>query len=151
MDTCKNDAPEVVDELNGDIKEKYRAHYKHMCEAGFDPLICTSRTFNTFNFIPVGDQLKPSTIKQKEIFNFVDLILNEERYVDLLDFSKTKVTDLDDVIFIPSNTVVRPMASMISSTAAVFWLYPSGCRTLGDLYKRYEKKIKDVLRHHIIT
>lgn len=151
MDTCKNDTPEVVDKLNGDIKEKYRAHYKHMCEAGFDPLICTSRTFNTFNFIPVDGQLKPSAIKPKEIFNFVDLILNEERYVDLLNFSKTKVTDLDDVIFIPSNTVVRPMASMISSTAAVFWLYPSGCRTLGDLYKRYEKKIKDVLRHHIIT
>jgi hypothetical protein len=95
--------------------------------------------------------LKPSTIKPREIFNFVDLIINEARYVDLLDFSKTKVTDLDDVIFIPSNTVVRPMASMISSTAAVFWLYPSGCRTLGDLYKRYEKKIKDVLRNHIIT
>lgn len=151
MDTCKNDTPEVVDKLNGDIKEKYRAHYKHMCEAGFDPLICTSRTFNTFNFIPVDGQLKPSTIRPKEIFNFVDLILNEERYVDLLNFSKTKVTDLDDVIFIPPNTVVRPMASMISSTAAVFWLYPSGCRTLGDLYKRYEKKIKDVLRHHIIT
>lgn len=151
MDTGNNTS-EKLDEMDSTVfkLKKYRDHYIHMCTSGFDPLICTSRTFNTFNYIPIGDQRQVS-FKPKTVYNFIDLVINEERYVDLLKFSDTKVEDLDNIIFIPSNTVIRPMGSMISSTVAIFWLYPSGCHTLGELYRKYEKKIKDELKNRIIT
>lgn len=152
MDTGKL---ELTNEDINDInykEQKFREHFKHMCEAGYDPLVCVNRLHRFINPIPPGlehGDVPEFTTKNKT--QYMDRIITENRYVDLLKFGNKSIADLDDIIFIPSELVAVKFGSIIGITAAIFWLYPSGCRTLGDLYKKYEKKIKNELRRGIIT
>ena len=144
---------------NTDVKsimlEKYREHYKHMCEAGFDPLLCINRKIRTISYSGNhGGHDAHDAIMQmseRDMTQFIDRVITEERYVDLLEQSETQIDRLDDIITIPANLICQTRTPyIIGGSAAIFWLYPSGCRTLNDLYKKYEKKIKHELRKMII-
>lgn len=153
MDTDKNESNILNDDKLRMLK--YHEHYKHMCEAGFDPLICINRKFRviTYSGNRGGHDAHDAVanISERDMTQFIDRVITEERYADILQQAKTPIAKLDEIITIPSGFFCNHIDSMIGAQAAIFWLYPSGCRTLGDLYKKYEKKIKHELRSHIIT
>lgn len=146
MDTGNNTLSKEIKNALTLTDKQIEDHFNHMCKAGYDPLLCMDRSFR---FIPPegGMQVRHRT-------QFVDRIITIERYKDLLKSGGVKdATLLDDIIFLPINTIVPEQINpaMIGGIAAVFWLRPSGCRTLGQMYKKYEKKITDELRNKIIT
>lgn len=153
MDNVKND--EYY--LKKDRETKYREHFKHMCESGYDPLLCLNRKTRIISYSGnhggMDAQSAKMHIDTRDMTQFIDRIITEERYADLLEQAKTPSSKLDDIISIPLNLVcvAGPTTPYIGGSAAIFWLYPSGCRNLGDLYKKYEKKIKNELRSMIIT
>lgn len=150
VDIDDNDNARLVKELDeaNAKRKKFGEHFDHMCESGYDPLICINRVHNFVKFGPGG---KPTDMTMRNQTQFMDRIITKERYIELLMNANTKVTDLDDIIFVPSELVAIKMGSVVGITAAVFWLYPSGCRTLGDLFKKYEKKIKNELQKQVMT
>jgi len=114
--------------------EELKAYYKHMSEAGYDPLLCVKKTERYIDFS--GKQ----TFIYKESLKFIDRIITEDRFVDLIKHGE--VSKLDDVIPIRADTVVVLAPYEIAASVKLFWLYPSGCRTLNDLFERYKAKIK---------
>lgn len=127
------------------LKTKFKEHFQHMCNAGYDPLVCVNR-----NIRYVNNPGRPNqNISLRDQTQYMDVIINEERYVDLLTLGKIKETNLDDIIILPPDLVTIKMGAVIDVSAALFWLYPSGCKTLGDLFKKYEKKIKHQLKNQI--
>lgn len=125
--------------MSEELTEKeIRDHFKHMCESGYDPLLCYTQTFNFINLLNPNASLEKRTRT-----DFVDRIITEDRYYNLI---KDQSSKLDDIIFIPFSSIFQSTTqAQISGAAAIFWLYPSGCRTLKDLFKKYEKKIKGEL------
>lgn len=152
MDTGNTISNEIADEFKL-TEEKIRAHYKHMCEAGYDPLLCINRSFRFITNLAAAQRGARVEFGTRDKTEFVDRVITEDRYVDLLKFGEvTDVAKLDDIIFIPLNSVVPPgNQACVGGNAAIFWLRPSGCRTLGQLFTKYSKKIKDELQHAIIT
>lgn len=154
MDNVKNEISNLSDTEESRIL-KYHEHYKHMCEAGFDPLICINRKFRIISYSGNrgGHDAQDAVmnISERDMTQFIDRVITKERYADILDQAKTPITKLDEIITVPSGFFCNNIDSMIGAQAAIFWLYPTGCRTLGDLYKKYEKKIKYELRRGIIT
>lgn len=125
--------------MSEELTEKeIRDHFKHMCESGYDPLLCYTQTFNFINL------LKPNaSLEKRTRTDFVDRVITEDRYYNLI---KDQSSKLDDIIFIPFSSIFQSTTqAQISGAVAIFWLYPSGCRTLKDLFKKYEKKIKGEL------
>lgn len=125
--------------MSEELTEKeIRDHFKHMCESGYDPLLCFTQTFNFINLLNPNASLEKRTRT-----DFVDRIITEDRYYNLI---KDQSSKLDDIIFIPFSSIFQATTqAQISGATAIFWLYPSGCRTLKDLFKKYEKKIKGEL------
>ena len=72
-------------------------------------------------------------------------VIDEARYIDLIHRANISKVELDNIIYIPYEKVLEHDPTIINAKAAIFWLYPGGCRTLTDLFKKYEKKIKDEL------
>lgn len=134
-------------------EQEIRDHFKHMCESGYDPLLCIERTFRIITsdgkhtFGDPRDGIKYGT---RKVNQFIDRVITEDRYVELIT-NGIERDHLDDIVFIDPHSFLPILGSCISATSAIFWLYPNGCRTLSDLYKKYEKKIKDELAHHIST
>ena len=151
MDTGNNTLSKEMKNKITLTNEKIEEHYNHMCKAGYDPLLCMDRVYSLI--IRTNDSKVPqSQIRHKT--QFVDRIITVNRYKDLLKFGKVNdIALLDDIIFIPIETViVADDPYMLCGTAAIFWLRPpAGCRTLGEMYKKYEKKITDELRNKIVT
>lgn len=114
--------------------EELKTYYKHMCEAGYDPLLCVKKTARYIDF--TGKQ----TFIYKESLKFIDRIITEDRFVDLIKHGE--VSKLDDVIPIRADTVVVLAPYEIDASVKLFWFYPSGCRTLNDLFEKYKAKIK---------
>jgi len=114
--------------------EELKAYYKHMSEAGYDPLLCVKKTERYIDFS--GKQ----TFIYKESLKFIDRIITEDRFVDLIKHGE--VSKLDDVIPIRADTVVVLAPYEIDASVKLFWLYPSGCRSLNDLFEKYKAKIK---------
>ena len=130
-------------------EEEAKAHYKHMCNAGYDPLLCVHKK----EIVAVLDKRNMKNIYQPQFlegkivdkYDFRDIIINEPRYADLLTMGGVTYAQLDDFIMINQPDNILPLAGAIDQQIGVFWLRPSGCRTLGDLYKKYEAKIKILL------
>lgn len=119
-------------------EKQIRDHFKHMCESGYDPLLCFTQTFNFIDFRNPNAKLT-----QRTRTDFVDRIITEDRYYGLI---KDQSSKLDDIIFIPFSSIFQTTTqAQISGAAAIFWLYPSGCETLRDLFNKYERKIKGEL------
>lgn len=135
-------------------EQEIRDHFKHMCESGYDPLLCIERTFRVFDTIKHPGQFKAAPdglhLTTRKVNQFIDRVITADRYVELIT-NGIERDHLDDIIFIDPQSFLPIMGSCIGVTSAIFWLYPNGCRTLTDLYNRYEKKIKDELAHHIST
>ena len=114
--------------------EELRAYYKHMCESGYDPLLCVKKTARYIDFS--GKE----TFIYKESLKFIDRIVTEDRFVDLI--KNGEVSKLDDVIPIRADTVVNLAPYECEAVVKLFWFYPSGCRCLNDLFEKYKAKIK---------
>lgn len=131
--------------------EEIKAHFKHQCEAGMDPILCLRRSWHVMNLM--GKEL-PTTIEQfeklqkeavdKHKIEFIDRIITEDRYVELIRYGE--VEKLDDIVILNPysfHQVLNP--AEYDCASAIFWLYPSGCQTLGQLFRKYSAKIKIVL------
>ncbi len=145
-------------ELTKELKiRKYHEHFKHMCESGYDPLLCVNRKLRIISYYGnrggMDAQDAKMSIDIQDMTQFIDRVITEERYASLLEQAETPLNKLDDIISLPTNLIYATgqLDSVVGGSAAIFWLYPSGCQTLGDLYKKYEKKIKNELRSMIIT
>lgn len=132
------------------LEEKIiRDHYKHNCQAGYDPLLCVHleywpiREFKMIEGrrIPVFDQDDYKHYRHQ--FYHVDQVITEDRYVELIQKTKSTLNDLTDVDKVEVQNVWVPSQDANYEEAGVFWLKPnSKCRTLTDLFKLYEAKIK---------
>ena len=58
--------------------EEINNHFQHMCESGYDPLLCVRKTQQ---FIDFSGKEKFFT---KESIQFIDRIVTKERYLDLI-------------------------------------------------------------------
>lgn len=133
-----------------------RAHYKHKCETGYDPLLCVHLEFwpirefrsiasgkdhGGMGVIPIFDR---DDIKHyKHQYYHIDQVISEDRYVELIQKTESSLNDLTDVDKIEVQNIWLPSQSANKEEAGIFWLRPTGkCKTLGDLYKTYEAKIK---------
>lgn len=140
--------PQLSEEIKQEFKltdEEIKAHFLHQCEAGFDPLLCVNKLVNWVDLrrpVPLGGQFSIGT---KQICVHHDRVIDEARYIDLIHRANITKAELDNIIYIPYEKVLEHDPTIINAKAAIFWLYPSGCRTLTDLFKKYEKKIKDEL------
>lgn len=115
-------------------EEEIRNYYKHMCESGYDPLLCVRKTQQFIDFSGKNKFFTKDSIK------FIDRIITEDRFVDLIKFGE--VDKLDDIIEIRWDTVVTLAPYETSACVKLFWLYPSGCRNLNGLFEKYKAKIK---------
>jgi hypothetical protein len=115
-------------------EEEIRNYYKHMCESGYDPLLCVRKTQQFIDFSGKNKFFTKDSIK------FIDRIITEDRFVDLIKFGE--VDKLDDIIEIRWDTVVALAPYETSACVKLFWLYPSGCRNLNGLFEKYKAKIK---------
>jgi len=130
-------------------EELIRAHYKHKCETGYDPLLCVHleywplKDFKKIDgqMIPVFD---PEDIKRiRHQYYHIDQIITEDRYVELIQKTNSSLNDLTDVDKIQVQNVWVPSQNANKEEAGIFWLKPtSKCKTLTDMYKVYELKIK---------
>ena len=114
--------------------EELREYYKHMSRAGYDPLLCVKKTERYIDFS--GKE----RFIYKESIKFIDRIVTEDRFVDLI--KNGEVTKLDDIIPIRADTVVNLAPYECDAVVKLFWFYPTGCRTLNDLFEKYKAKIK---------
>lgn len=118
-------------------EEEIRNYYKHMCESGYDPLLCVRKTARFIDFS------NPGKFFEKESIKFIDRIITEDRFVDLI--KNGEVDKLDDIIDVRADTVVNLAPYETSAVVKLFWLYPSGCRCLNDLFEKYKAKIRIVM------
>ncbi len=127
-------------------EEEAKAHYKHMCNAGYDPLLCVHKKqlVAKMDFRNMKNIREPKFLEGKivDVYDHRDVIINEPRYADLLTMGGVTYAQLDDIIFMNQPDHILPLAGALDQDIAVFWLYPSGCKTLEDLFKKYEAKIK---------
>lgn len=138
----KSNPNQLSEEIKQEFKltdEEIKAHFIHQCEAGFDPLLCVNKLINWVDF------RKQNPIGTRQICVHHDRVIDEARYIDLIHRANISKAELDNIIYIPYQKVLEHDPTIINAKAAIFWLYPSGCRTLTDLFKKYEKKIKDEL------
>ena len=159
MDVGNNELSQKMKDELYPKKEEMKNHFKHMCEAGYDPLLCIDRTFN---FITVESPrivngkiteivlIENGKMTLRHKTEFIDRIITESRYIDLLETSHVKKDKLDDIIFLDINTFITQAPYVVGGTAAIFWLYPSGCKNLEQLFLKYQKKIQDELRNYIL-
>ena len=117
--------------------EEINNHFQHMCESGYDPLLCVRKTQQ---FIDFSGKEKFFT---KESIQFIDRIVTKERYLDLI--KNGEVTKLDDIIDIRWDTVVNLAPYEVGAVVKLFWLYPTGCRNLNGLFEKYKAKIRIVM------
>lgn len=126
--------------------EDIKAHFKHQCEAGYDPLLCVNRlvTWIDLRTMPITGSFDAKT---RQFCCHHDRVIDEARYIELIHRAGIKTKDkLDDIIYIPWKKVLHADPTIIDAKAAIFWLHPlQGMRTLTDLYQKYEKKIKGEL------
>jgi hypothetical protein len=118
-------------------EEEIRNYYKHMSEAGYDPLLCVRKTARFVDFS------KPGEFFERESIKFIDRIITEDRFVDLI--KNGEVDKFDDIMTIKWDTVVNLAPFETSAQVKLFWLYPSGCRCLNDLFEKYKAKIRIVM------
>lgn len=144
----KNNPNQLSEEIIQEFKltdDDIKAHFIHQCEAGFDPLLCVNKLVNWIDLrrptLPGG----PLPIGTRQICVHHDRVIDEARYIDLIHRADISKVELDNIIYIPYEKVLEHDPTIINAKAAIFWLYPGGCRTLTDLFKKYEKKIKDEL------
>ena len=134
-------------------EELIRAHYKHKCETGYDPLLCVHLVYYPFELVDLGfgapgvvyDRVKhPEDIKNyKHRYYHVDQVITENRYVELIQKTNSSLNDLTDIDKIQVQNIWVPSQDADKEQAGIFWLKPtSKCKTLSDLYKVYEAKIK---------
>lgn len=145
----KNNPNQLSEEIKQQFKltdEDIKAHFKHQCEAGYDPLLCVNRlvTWIDLRTMPITGSFDAKT---RQFCCHHDRVIDEARYIELIHRADIKTKDkLDDIIYIPWRKVLHADPTIINAKAAIFWLHPlQGMRTLTDLYKKYEKKIKDEL------
>lgn len=147
MDTGEIKLPES--KIHVVTKEEAEAHYKHMCNAGYDPLLCVHKTVikAVMDYRNMKNINQPVFLEGKlvDVFEHRDVIINEPRYVDLLQMGGVLNINLDDVMILPKPDNILPLAGAVDQKIGLFWLYPSGCKTLEDLFKKYEAKIKILL------
>lgn len=122
-------------------EEEIREHFQHMCNAGYDPLLCTNGLFRYLDLNKFDGSVNSFT--EKTHLTFFDKVINEEIYNTMMKGVKSE--NLSDLILIPYENVVIKGPACLGGRAAVFWLYPSGCKTLQDLFNRNIHKIKDAL------
>ena len=130
-------------------EELIRAHYKHKCETGYDPLLCVHleywplKDFKKIDgqIIPVFDPEDMKRIRHQ--YYHIDQIITEDRYVELIQKTNSSLNDLTDVDKIQVQNVWVPSQNANKEEAGIFWLKPtSRCKTLTDMYNVYEAKIK---------
>lgn len=144
----KNNPNQISEEVAKKFKltdEDIKAHFKHQCEAGYDPLLCVNRLVKWIDLrtMPITGSFDTKT---RQFCCHHDRVIDEARYIELLHRADISKAELDDIIFIPWKKVLYPDPTIINAKAAIFWLHPlQGMRTLTDLYKKYERKIKDEL------
>lgn len=130
-------------------EEVLKEHYEHKCNTGYDPLLCVHLIYYPHKLIEgANGQVYPVAVKNLSInnkheYSFVDKIITQERYVDLIQRTKTESIDmLGDVDIIQTGNVWLPGAYADKEEAAIFWLKPtSSCKTLQDLFNVYQKRI----------
>lgn len=130
-------------------KKAVLKHFEHQCNAGYDPLLCMRRSFRIVYF--GGGIILPSItnpmgmeVAAEHHTEYFDRVITSDRYWELIKHGK--VDKLDDIIFIDplSVHVVRNPAEF-DCKVALFWLSPTGCETLEDLFKKHEKEITHTL------
>lgn len=132
-------------------EEEIRKHFQHKCDTGFDPLLCVHLIYYP-TFIDRNTKTGQMSIR-KDIDNikkyqhqyiFVDRIITEDKYVELITKTGTKsIGDLTDVDMLDVSTLGLPTNRADEEEAGIFWLKPTAkCKTLQDLFTVYEAKIK---------
>lgn len=117
-------------------KEDIEKHFKHMCNAGYDPLLCIN---NVYKLI---DDIKFPIIESK--IDFLDSIIGINMYTGIIERDKT-VFELSDVIYIDPSNVTLHQPEVIKRKAAIIWLRPDGCKTLKNMFDKNRKFIDEVL------
>lgn len=130
-------------------EELIRKHYQHKCNTGYDPLLCVHLEFWPLkDFKKINGQMipefDPEDLKHiRHQFYHIDQVITEDRYVGLIQKTESSLEDLTDVDKIQVQKVWLPSQNANKEEAGIFWLKPtSKCKTLSDLYKVYEAKIK---------
>lgn len=130
-------------------EKKVIEHYNHQCEAGYDPLLCLRRSFRVVHFgkgIVLPSLTNPSglEIAAEHHTEYVDRVITPDRYWELIKYGEAK--KLDDIVFInPYSFHAVNNPAEFDCMAAVFWLSPTGCETLEDLFKKHQKEIINTL------
>lgn len=130
-------------------EKRLRDHYKHMCNTGFDPLICVHLEYwPVVDYKKIGETVIPifnqEDIKHyRHIYYHIDQVITEDRYVEAMQKTGSTFTEDSEVDKLEVQNVWVPSQDANKEHAGIFWLKPnSKCRTLDDLYKTYEAKIK---------
>ena len=132
-------------------EEEIRKHYQHKCATGYDPLLCVHLTYYP-TFLDRNTKTGQMSIrkdvddikKYQHRYIFVDRVINEDKYVELITKTGTKsIGELTDVDILNMTEVGIPSNGADEEEAGIFWLKPtSKCKTLQDLFTIYEAKIK---------
>lgn len=132
-------------------EEEIRKHYQHKCATGYDPLLCVHLTYYP-TFLDRNTKTGQMSIrkdidavkKYQHQYTFVDRIITEDKYVELITKTGTKsIGELADVDILDMTAVGIPSNGADEEEAGIFWLKPtSKCKTLQDLFTVYEAKIK---------
>jgi hypothetical protein len=130
-------------------EELIRAHYKHKCSTGYDPLLCVHLEYWPLKDIKMIEGRPVPVFDQDDLKHYrhqyyhVDQVISEDRYVELIQKTKSSLNDLTDIDKVQVQNVWLPSQNANKEEAGIFWLKPTAkCRTLTDLYKQYEAKIK---------
>lgn len=126
-----------------------REHYKHKCATGYDPLLCVHLEYWPFKEFKAIDGQPIPVFDQDDIKHYrhqyyhIDQVITEDRYVELIQKTDSSLNELTDVDKIQVQKIWLPSQNANKEEAGIFWLKPTAkCKTLMDLYKVYEAKIK---------
>lgn len=124
-------------------------HYEHQSNAGYDPLLCIRRSFRIVHFgsgivIPTITNPTGLEVAAEHHTEYFDRVITPDRYWELIKYGN--VDKLDNVIFIsPKSIHVVKNPAEFDCKVALFWLSPTGCETLEDLFKKHQKEIMHTL------
>ena len=140
-----------MEEIKMLTEEEIREHFQHKCNTGFDPLLCVHLVYYP-TFIDRNTKTGQMSIrkdidnvkKYQHRYTFVDRVITEDKYVELITKTGTKsIGELTDIDMLNMTELGIPSNGADEEEAGIFWLKPtSKCKTLQDLFTIYEAKIK---------